>query len=105
MAVPIRAKRRELDRYDVLSLRALLTLRDRELDLLALDQRLEAVTLDRAEVCEHVWARFLGDEAKTLGLVEPFHGSGSCGHSISRLIKVKNDPSKGRLIWKWSDYL
>ena len=62
---------------DVLRLRALLTLRNGELDPLPFGERFEALALDCTVVCKNVGARFLLDEAEAFGLVEPFHGSGS----------------------------
>src|ERR1041385_3033371 len=60
---------------DVARLQALRPLDDLELDALALGQRLETVPLDRGEVHEHVLATLLRDEAETLGIVEPLHGT------------------------------
>jgi hypothetical protein len=64
-----------LQRYDVLSLWAFLTLRDRELNALAFSQSFEARARDGTEVCENVWARLLLDKTKTFGFVEPFYGA------------------------------
>ncbi len=62
------------DRADVLGLRALRTLGDVELDSLVLVERTVAVGRDRGEVDEDVSAAtVLGDEAKALLTVEPFH--------------------------------
>src|SRR5690348_17401487 len=52
-------------------LRPLLPLHDLELDLVALGERLESRSLDRAVVHEHVGATFTRDEAETLRVVEP----------------------------------
>src|SRR3546814_13890062 len=57
-------------------LQALLALHDLERDLLAFLQRLEAASLDRAEMDEQVLAAFRGDEAEALGVVEPLDGTG-----------------------------
>src|SRR6266851_581421 len=61
------------DDRDVLPLRSLLALRDVELDLLSFFQAAVAVTLDRAEVHEHVRATLDRDEAVALIAVEPLH--------------------------------
>src|SRR5262249_51710141 len=58
---------------DVRSLKALGPPGDLELDPVALDQALEALSLDGAEVHEHVLAVLLGDEAVPLRVVEPLH--------------------------------
>src|SRR5574342_430752 len=42
-----------------------------ELDLVALGQALEALSLDGVEMHEHVFAALLGDEAVPLRVVEP----------------------------------
>src|SRR6478609_5606899 len=69
---------RDSDGADVLRLRALLALRDVELDLLALDQLTEAGRLDVRVVSEDVGAAaVLLDEAVALFAVEPLHGAGS----------------------------
>src|SRR5690606_3561327 len=59
------------DDFDVLGLRALLPLADRELDALTFGQGLETGAGDGAEVSEDVGAGFLGNEAEALGFVEP----------------------------------
>src|SRR3954451_23272871 len=62
------------DRADVLRLRALLALRDVELDALRLVQRAVAAAGDGREVAEHVGAAaVLLDEAEALLRVEPLH--------------------------------
>ena len=68
-----------LDLYDVGCLGALGRFDDVELHLLAFSKRLEAAVLNVAEVNEHVCAIFTGNEAKTLGIIEPLHGSGYHG--------------------------
>src|SRR5215831_17032843 len=62
-----------LDLADVRSLQPLGALAHLELDLVPLDQALEALGLDSAEVDEHVLAILLGDEAIPLRIVEPLH--------------------------------
>jgi hypothetical protein len=60
------------DDADVLRLRALLALRDLELDPLVLLQRPETAGLNSGEVNEHVvTAPVLSDETETLVAVEP----------------------------------
>jgi hypothetical protein len=56
---------------DFLSLQAFLALGDYERDALTFLQGLEARALDRAKMHEQVITAFRGDEAKTLGVVEP----------------------------------
>ena len=56
----------------LVGLHALRALHGDEGDLLAFLQRLEAGALDCAEVDEQVVTAFRGDEAETLGIVEPF---------------------------------
>jgi len=68
-----------LDLYDVGCLGAFGRFDDVELHLLAFSKRLEAAVLNVAEVNEHVCAIFTGNEAKTLGIIEPLHGSGYHG--------------------------
>jgi hypothetical protein len=69
-----------LDLYDIGCLGALGRFDDVELHLLAFSKRLEAAVLNVAEVNEHVCAIFTGNEAKTLGIIEPLHGS--CNHGV-----------------------
>src|SRR2546423_14906453 len=59
----------------LLRLRALLALRDFELDALPVLERLVAVHLDRREVDEHVLPPVDRDEAVALLAVEPLHGA------------------------------
>src|SRR5687767_7160003 len=73
---PKRPRLTDSGRLDLISLHALLTLHRHERDALAFLERLEAGTLDRAEVDEEIRARFRGDEAEALGIVEPLDGSG-----------------------------
>jgi hypothetical protein len=64
---------------------ALRALRDVELDFLPFFEGLEAIHLDRREVCEEVLTSVVGrDEAEPLGVIEPFDST--CCH--------KNDLSK-----------
>lgn len=59
---------------DIDGRRTLLSVLDLELDSLVLGQCLEALLLDGAEVHEDVLGAVAGgDEAETLGLVEPLH--------------------------------
>ena len=69
----------DLELYDIGCFGAFGRVHDFELHLLAFGKRLEAAVLDVAEMHEHVSARFAGDEAETLGVIEPldrtlFHG-------------------------------
>src|SRR5918998_366243 len=76
-----RSQRGRSDGADVLRLQALGALRDVELDLLVLGERLEAGAGDAAVVHEDVAVTaVLRDEAEALGLVEPLDGSGC--HSL-----------------------
>ena len=70
-----------LDSYDVLGLWAFLALGNNELNALAFGQGLVARHCNGAEMCEHIWAAFACDEAKTFALIEPLYGSGNfIGH-------------------------
>ena len=60
---------------DVRSLETLRALCDFELDSFTLDQRLEAVALDRGEMDENVLATFLLDKAEALAVVKPLNGA------------------------------
>src|SRR3954469_16764671 len=74
---PPRPRRPSGGSLDVRGLRALGALRHDELDARVLDEGLEAVALDFAEVREQVLAAVVrGDEAVALALVEPLHGAG-----------------------------
>ena len=64
---------RSSDWDDVLCLRTLLALGHGELDLLPLDQRLEAAAGDGAEMNKNVRSLLLSDKAKALRFVEPLH--------------------------------
>src|SRR6185503_15979927 len=66
---------RRLHRLDFIRLHALLALDQQEADFLAFFQSLEAIALDRTEVHENITTAFRADETKTLGVVEPFHGT------------------------------
>src|SRR3954470_18499124 len=73
---------RGLDRLDVRSLLALRTRGHVERNTLILLQRLEALGLDRREVSEQIFAAFVrGDEAETLGVIEPFYDA-SCHYNF-----------------------
>src|SRR5882757_4294648 len=62
---------------DLRRLHALRAARGLVLAALAFGQGLEAAALDFLEVGEEVFTTFTrGDEAKTLGVVEPLHGTG-----------------------------
>lgn len=65
---------------DVVSLRTFLALAYREFNTLAFNQSFEAAARDSAEVCEHVWAIFLLDEAEAFSFVEPFYCASNCRH-------------------------
>jgi hypothetical protein len=73
------SKEHDLDLYDISCLGALGRFDDVELHLLTFCKRLEAAVLNVAEMNEHVSATFTGNEAKTLGIIEPLHGSGYHG--------------------------
>src|SRR5882757_5381055 len=76
------------DRANVLRLRTLRALRDVELDLLVLVERLVAIGLNGRVVNEDVVAAvLLGDEAEALLGVEPLNGA---------LSHAGNSPYKGR---------
>jgi hypothetical protein len=64
-----------------------------EHDLLALLQGLEAVHLDGGEVREQIFAPVIrGDEAVTLGVVEPFHSA--CSHFYFPLLQRHYEASR-----------
>ena len=73
----LQAESRCLNRYDVLCLRTFLALSKSELDFLTLSQRFVSIACYSAEMGKHVGARFLFDEAKPFGVVEPFNSSSS----------------------------
>ena len=70
--------RKSLLRDDVLGLRTFLAVCDRELDLLAVGQGFEAITLNCAEVDKNVRPIFLSDKAVPFGFVKPLHGARNC---------------------------
>ena len=68
----------ELHRLDVGSLLAFRALGDFELNFLTFFQGLEAVHVNRGEVCEQILTAIIrSDEAKTFGVIEPLNGT-SC---------------------------
>jgi hypothetical protein len=81
-AATLIAASRWIQADDVLRSRTFLTLDDIELDLLALVQRLEARSLDRAVVDEYVLATFPSDEAETLLGIEPLHRATDLRHVV-----------------------
>jgi hypothetical protein len=82
------SKEQDLDLYDISCLGALGRFDDVELHLLTFCKRLEAAVLNVAEMNEHVSATFTGNEAKTLGIIEPLHGSGYHGE-LPPSVKLK----------------
>jgi hypothetical protein len=79
------------DELYVLGRRALLALDEIELHALTLGEGLEALALDRAVVDEAVFLTvFEGDEAKSLGVVEPFHCT--CGAHLLLLQSPMPEP-------------
>lgn len=71
-----------LNGYDILCLRAFLTLGHSERDLLPFNQSFETGTADRAEVGEHIGTAGALDEAEAFRFVEPLDGTGNCiGHN------------------------
>jgi len=66
----------KLDRTNLTRLLALLTLRDLELDTLALGKIAISIHLDLGMMYEDILATAIrGDESKTLFCVKPFYGS------------------------------
>src|ERR1700746_2964525 len=57
---------------DVGCLRSFLALNDFEFHFVSFGERLEPTAADRAEMHEDVRSSLSGDEAKSLGVVEPF---------------------------------
>src|SRR5262245_61866465 len=110
------ARARGLQRLDVRRRRSLLPLRHVERDFLALFQRFEPRSLDRAVMREQVLSAVIRrDEPEALGVVEPLHGT--CRHVIpspeiatiargcpsllrARLIKVGNRPPQASRFWR-----
>src|SRR6266851_6631695 len=86
------------DDRDVLPLRSLLALRDVELDLLFFFQAAVAVTLDRAEVHEHVRATLDRDEAVALIAVEPLH-------CALRHLDLLRSGMRRAPPWRWGPHL
>src|SRR4029079_15566914 len=79
---PPRRTLRRLDRLEVRCCRALGPLRHVERDLLAILQRFEAGSLDRAVMGEEILAAVIRrDESKALRVVEPLNGT--CSHVVS----------------------
>src|SRR6476661_6655020 len=77
------ASERGLRALDVGSLLAFRALRDFELDFLTFFQGLETGHIDCGEVCEQILAAVIrSDEAKTLGIIEPFNST-SCHKKLS----------------------
>src|SRR5690606_26474428 len=66
----------ESESRHILGLQALLALGHREFHLLTFGQRTVAFTTNRLVVHEHVRAATTLNESRTLGIVEPFVGSG-----------------------------
>src|SRR5438477_1855804 len=70
-----RIRTRALRLRDVCGLWTLLPLDNLELDAIAFSERLEAATLNGAEVDEDVRPSLAGNEAVALGVIEPLHGA------------------------------
>jgi hypothetical protein len=71
----------KLQRLDIRSLQAFLTLLDFEFNTLVFNQGLKAVSFDVTEVSEEVSAtRILSNEAVAFAVVEPLHGTGLSRH-------------------------
>src|SRR5690606_24214025 len=98
-------KASRLQSDDVLRLGAFLALGDGELNALTFGQGLEARAGDGAEVCEHIRAGFLLDEAKAFCFVEPFNDASGGRHIHILIIKCWYGLIKGRWCWKCSGYL
>ena len=77
-----RVVRDTLNRYYVLGLGAFLSIGHRELDLLAVGQGFETITLYGTEVNENVGAAFALDKAEALGFVEPLNGASYLRHIL-----------------------
>ena len=76
---------------DVRGLLALRSAHDFELNLLAFFEALEAIHLNRAKVCEQIFAAVVrGDEPVTFGVIEPFDSTSSHIQAIPR--KTLHDP-------------
>ena len=80
---------------DILGLQTLLPLGHGELDLLAFDQSAVPVPTDGTEVYEYIRARLTLNEAKPLGIVEPFNRTGlPISHSHNLHITLSAPPGK-----------
>src|SRR6185369_9226536 len=66
---------RSLDAADVRGARTLRAVDDVEPDAIALGQALEAITLNRGVMHEHVGTTLTREESETLGVVEPLDGT------------------------------
>jgi hypothetical protein len=64
-----------LELYDISGLGAFGRVDNVELNLLTFCQGLESAVLNVAEMYEHISALFTGNEAETLGVIEPLHGT------------------------------
>jgi hypothetical protein len=64
-----------LELYHVRRFRALGARNDIERHFLAFGQRLEAAVLNVGKVHKNISAIIIGNESKTLGIIEPLHGS------------------------------
>ena len=72
--------RRSTDFCHVRSLRSFLALHNFELDFIALGERLESGSTNCAEMHKNVRASLTRNEAKSLGVVEPFDRASDACH-------------------------
>ena len=84
-------RNRNLHGLHFVSLHTFLAFHEHEAHFLAFLQRLEAVTLYRAEVYKHIFAAFRGDKTKTLSVVEPLHSAGCHVRTLSSLFLSRSD--------------
>lgn len=76
------------DFADVFSLQTLLTLGDVKLNPITLIQGFETIDLNRGIVHKNILAAVLGDEAETLLVLKPLHGT--LRHSTTSTKKFNN---------------
>lgn len=69
---------KSLLRNDVFRLRPFLAVSDGKFYFLTICQRLEAITLNSAEVYKDIRPIFLCDKSVALGLIKPLHGTRYC---------------------------
>ena len=86
---------KNLGRLDVGSLLAFRALRDFELNFLTFFESLEAVHVDRGEMCKQIFAAIIrSDEAEAFGVIEPLNCT--CCHKKNFQIKTNHTSHKSK---------